>query len=427
MKFLFIFFLSFLYIYGPVFNSIGVWADSVLLISILLILYNLLLSNFLFPKYIKPFLILVPLFIYLSFSVSLYPKIEFADYLQVILRPLRILITLLGGYSLFKIILSHYKTEASYKLIEIIFFSIVLHSIIMLIQFQVPAFKDYIYKYTSTGEFRSTFEYDFRMGGLTGGSGGAILSVVQSTGILLLPFLFKKANVTKKVIYTIGGALVFSSILICGRSGIWSIIVFFPITIFLVKRTINANTIFKMLLVFSGIVILFIGLLKILAGLNEDDPIFYALNRSLDTFIFYQNTGVFEDETTQILLTNIILPNDFSIILFGKGEHIVNYGFERTLNSDIGYIRNLWSFGLIGTIAFLFPLFWFTYESYKYKKKYTSACLLFLFSLIMIFFNSKENFAYVRMLFSMYSLALANFYFNKSDIINSSKNKATPN
>ncbi|MEL4402896.1 hypothetical protein AAEJ42_21885, partial [Shewanella algae] len=83
-----------------------------------------------------------------------------------------------------------YKELFVEKLIELVFYSIGLHAIIMIIQFFNVEFKDFVYGYTTTGEFTS-FEYNFRMGGLSGAAGGSILSVVQSLGIILMPFLGK--------------------------------------------------------------------------------------------------------------------------------------------------------------------------------------------------------------------------------------------
>lgn len=71
-------------------------------------------------------------------------------------------------------------------------YAIGLHSIIMIFQFFDPEFKDLIYSYTTSGVFNGTFEYNFRPGGISGATGGSVLSVFHSLGLIFTLFIYNK-------------------------------------------------------------------------------------------------------------------------------------------------------------------------------------------------------------------------------------------
>jgi hypothetical protein len=152
-------------------------------------------------------------------------------------------------------------------------------------------------------------------------------------------------------------------------------------------------------------------LLFYIETVEDNNPIFYALNRSLDTFINFKESGNLEDNTVNVLEGHILLPTDLKTFFLGDTEVIVNTQFERNLNSDIGYIRNIWGFGIFGSIIYILPMLVFIRLSYKYFSYSISSKLLLLVSIIICVFHAKEAFIYTRMLLSIYSLILALFYF----------------
>ena len=82
--------------------------------------------------------------------------------------------------------------------------------------------------------------------------------------------------------------------------------------------------------------------------LNDDSNIYLSIGRTLDTFILYTQGEKFSVSTYETLKSHLILPTKIKIFLFGEGEHLLGKQFDRILHSDIGYIRTLWSFGLVG-------------------------------------------------------------------------------
>jgi len=402
-----------MFVYGPVFNNIGSWADSIFLFSIFLVFLSSIFPKPYVPRYTSYFFILFPFFTAVSLIALSYPGISAGDISKIIIRPFRIVLTVVAGYMLVRLIKREYSDNFLSVIFEFIFLSVTIHAAIMVIQFFNPDFKDLVYKFTASGDYRSSFDYNFRMGGLSGGTGGAILSVVQSCGVIITPFLFRTISKRKKIVYSLFCAIIVASVLVCGRSGLWSILLFTPISIFLAAPKISSATMFKFAAVVGVIIIVFVVVISSLSKLDRSNPIVLALGRTLDTFLAFNESGEFEDRTTSVLTDHILFPTDIITLLVGDTEHIVNAQFGRVLDSDIGYIRNLWSFGVIGAIVFLVPMIRVFVLSFNKRKKYVSAAYLLVLTVLMLFFHMKENFMYTRMLFSIYSLTFAVLYFEE--------------
>lgn len=408
---LFYFVLFFLFIFGPVFNTIGSWADIIFFLSLFLAFVHIVIQKKFIPKYVTIFSILIPLSILTCLTALFYPKITQSDLVQIVLKPIRILTTLIGGFCLIYTIFHKYPKKYLLLILKLIFFSIVLNGIIMILQFHNPEFKEFIYSYTFTGEIRSTFDYDFRMGGLSGATGGAVLSVVQSVGIVISPFFFKTLpNKFLKYFYVLCAFSIFYSILICGRSGIWSTFIFTLVSYFFIDSSSFFIKSIKFLRILLFVFLFVMALLFYIEKMEDNNPIFFALNRSLDTFLNFKESGNFEDNTVNTLGGHIQLPTDLKTFFLGDTEAIVNTQFDRKLDSDIGYIRNVWGLGIFGTIIYILPMLVFIRLSYKYFSSSNSSKLLLLLSIITCVFHAKEVFIYTRMLFSVYSLILALFY-----------------
>ncbi|MBL0191338.1 MAG: hypothetical protein IPQ18_08335 [Saprospiraceae bacterium] len=157
-------------------------------------------------------------------------------------------------------------------------------------------------------------------------------------------------------------------------------------------------------------VIIFSGVFIIFDKAEAESPLYYALRRNLDTFLDYRDKGNFDDETVHILSNHLLLPNSFKTILIGNPEHIINTQFERTLQSDIGYIRNIWGMGYVFAFLFWFPILYFTIIAFNLRHKFESANILLILSLIMLLFHAKENYLYVRMFLSIYSIILFSLF-----------------
>ena len=414
--------LIFLYIYGPVFRPIGSWFDLIFFISIIVIIIDFTFNKIQSPRYFNKFIILIPLHLYLLLSIGTVAEADYTDYIRFLLKPIRIIITLYAGFILVKYFHRLYGNKFSTKLFFLIFLSICIHALIMAYQLFNPEFKDWVYFYTATDEFRSSFDYNFRMGGFSGGSGGAVLSVTQSIGIILMPFILRNKKKWEKIIIIVGSVIIFYSILISGRSGIYPVLLLFPFSVIYASGSINLLSVIRGFISIFIIIILF-SLIFVLYDkyVVIKSPIYYALSRSLDTFLEFRSDGSFDDQTIEILKSQILLPSNLSTWIFGNGEHLVLTQYHRTLNSDIGFIRNLWGMGLFGAFIYIYPLLSTSIIVFRKREKYRFAGLFLLISVVMIAYDFKENFLYVRMLWSIYSLVLFILYFDSKYNYNTTK------
>jgi hypothetical protein len=391
--------LIFLFVFGPVLNRFGNFFDFIFIVSGLVVILNYRNLYILNNNLVNLFYFLFVLYALLSFRILFYSEINFTSWVGVILKPLRIVFTLWAG-----ILISYSIKESGKKfqdLLKMLFVAIVIHSIIMVTQFFNISFRDFIYGFTTTGEFRSSFEYDFRMGGLSGTSGGAILSVVQSLGIILVPFLLSYYNgLLDRILIIIFAILILFSIIVCGRSGIYNSIIFIPISIYLVSGLIKSLK-YSVFLSLSLIGLFFLVTEIVLS--NSGTDLFYAYNRTFDSFLELSESGIYENDTVDILKDYILFPDLFTF-LFGDNDALLNYDMERNLDSDIGYVRNLFSFGLFGFIMFVLPLFFILRYSYLNMESSTPSKLLFILLLIMFLFHAKEGFLYARMFWSVICL-----------------------
>lgn len=370
------------------------------------------------PKYLIYFSPLFFLFIYGAFLVTLNIDTNLGAVMRLLLKPIRIIITIMGGFSLAFIISKSNCNRIYQDALTYVFLAILIHAIIMLVQFNNPVFKDWIYRYTFTGEFRSSFDYNFRMGGLSGGSGGAVLSVVQGLGILFIPFLWKDTKVALKLLLVIGGVTIFASVLVCGRSGLWAVIIGLPTILLWQSGFTFYKTIIKFPLFIGLIGVAFYLLLIYYGALNEDSKIFYSLGRTLDVFIGYLRGGEFSNPTVNVLKSHIIFPTDIKTILIGDGEHLLGKQFDRVLHSDIGYIKNIWAFGIIGSIIYWLPLLLLAASILRNQYSILITKPLLMIIILMFVFHLKENFLYVRMFFSMISLMAGVYYIEYTNRIN---------
>ena len=394
-------FIFFIFIFGPVLNKIGAWADFIFIFSFLVFIINInKLKQFNKPPY-RSFYVLIFLYLILSFRVLFYPDLTIEIFLLNFIKPFRVLFTLFTGYFIANYFYS--KNFTFLHIIKIIYLCIVLNSVIINIQFFNIEFRDFIYGYTTTGEFRSTFEYDFRMGGLTGGSGGAILSTVQSLGIIFTPFLLMITyGFFSRLYIFIGTILLLLSIILTGRSGIYSIILFLPLTLYYIHGLAKSTLLIFNISVISVVIFLFIN--QLLVSLDYTD-FYYSFSRTFDSFISLSETGNYENNTVEILKDHILFPEPLTLI-FGNNEAMLNYDVGRNLDSDIGYVRSLYSYGLFGFILFLIPLVQLVYYTRIKIKNSMPHKLLFILLVIMAFFHFKESYLYVRMFWSIICLII---------------------
>ena len=407
--------ITFFYCLGPVLNSYSSIIDFIFFTSIFLSLYFFIKIKLFPPPFLKIFLILVPIFFYIVVSAVFYSEAQLFDFIRLSLKPVRIITTLLGGFALVALFLRLGRSLSSLYLF--IFMAIVLHALIMILQLYSPDFKDLIYSFTTSDSIMIesySYEYNFRMGGLAGSFGSSTLSVAQAFGIILLPFIKKGRGFWQRSFLNLCAVIIFFSVIICGRSGLLFILLFYPLSSILVSGGFKISNSGKLVFLSLGLLGLIAAMVTVIGNLDETSDLFYALRRTFETLIALDSGGKIQDGTFNTILTFMVLPNSPEGFILGSSEFLINTHFDRTLNSDIGYIRNLWGMGIFVALAYWMPYFYFLFKAYLNQQHLDSAKILLVIVLMSILLHVKEDIFYSRILLSYFSIILAMFYFEKN-------------
>ncbi len=403
IKFFFFQLIYFLMVFAPIYGGI----DLLFIVAFLFCVYGTfkMKSRLLFSS-CKFFYILIPLFLYLMVNAALlYSDISIYNVFFLLLKPVRIIVTAMGCFVLIWQTYKSYGTDFFKYSFLLVFGAIFIHAIIMTYEVINPQFRIYLQNTLFAGmDTRGSFNENFRMGGLMGPFGGAVTSVVQASGVLIVPFLIKFIN--SKIIkglHIFMTLIIVFSVLSCGRSGLWAILIFLPLIIFFQNR----KNIVKLSIWGVVLGVLIIGSLSIVVnytagGSGDNESVQKMFGRTLDTFIEYEETGSFQDETVSGISKMIQLPGAYEL-LFGDATHILTNDEGRILKSDIGYIRDLWSMGILGLLLYILPYLKMLKRMYVTRKQIFSACA-FTLLLLTLFFNMKEMFLYCRCLFSIVML-----------------------
>ena len=404
-----IFLAVFLAIYAPIVTLGSLSLDLQAIFFLLIISFVVITGkiNAIFYKSNMVFLIIVTMLISYGLLLVLFNS---GNGLHVALRPMRILITLIGCLSIVYLMFnSRNKTPVE----AYIFYAIALHSLIMIVQFLYPDFKMFIYQYTVNIERIQGARMFYSVAGLTNG-GGAQLSLYQSVGVLLSPLVLKGvASLKGKVFVYVCTLTCLISVLISGRSGLLAILVFFPIIYLFSKNKVTLS--YGLLMKKISMYFIMLTTLFLVVNINYS---FLSANEEVYQGVMdiSKRTGSFlsgENSTISYLLEHHLasIP-DAKTFLFGNPE-ILDSDFKgptRMLNSDIGYIRILFSYGIIGSILhylFYLLIIYFSYNAYKYQKELKSLALFsIIFSIIILIFNAKEVFVFTRMGFSITAIML---------------------
>ena len=414
------FFIVFMAIFGPNILQLRGFGDTSFITCVLIFFFTLM-KGIKINWYIV--LLALPIFLthtFLAFNSSLSISAEPMYYLELLLKPIRILGVLMGSYCVV-ILLNRYNPHIS--ILRLVFYAVSLHAFIMIIQLISIDFRDFIYGYLNSGNYRSTFDYQFRMGGLSGGSGGAVLSVVQSTGVILAPFVLReRQNKTSKIFIYICIILCFLSVIISGRSGLLSIIIFYPIAILMLS-----NNVFKTLLNLFLLLFLFISIVAgvsilmdfLYSGEAEEGGTIYSvatsISRTFDSILLIISSGNIEDSTITTLIGQITLPDSFKTLIFGDPSTVFVNQLNREVDSDIGYIRNIWGFGILLSILYWSVLLLMQTKLLLSNNHTNVKHAAFIIGMIMILFHAKELFYYVRMLFPIYCILYYQALFIKNN------------
>jgi hypothetical protein len=326
------------------------------------------------------------------------------------LRIMRAAILLCACWCLVFYIYNQWGIKSDRLIATAIFLGIALHGILMIAQFIYPGFRESMTKWTFASEGLD-INLRTRMPGLTNG-GGAQLSAFMSMGFLLFPYCYAAAkNWFFKFILIIGFSVVVISVVLSGRSGVYTALFLFPLMLILVGYLYReGGGVVKFILRMIGLVcaILFCGFIIsfldsfLRSSTGGTDYADYAFERNLDMFL-NPDEGIVRNSTVIELWDNhIVLPSDLTTLLKGdlaNMDHSQGAGgaATRDVDSDIGYIRLLFGYGLFGSLFHYAIYIGMIHELWRVRRIDSMLPAIAIFMLAAIFiFHAKEVFVFTR-------------------------------
>ncbi len=273
---------------------------------------------------------------------------------------------------------------------------IMINSIVILFSGFFPEFKDFIEVILSQ-QYESNINYaeSFRLRGLSA-SGGFALSVVIVIGVIFSIFLnFNSLLSTKKtfaIIFTMASSQIFIA-----RTGLFMSVILFLFWLLYViffKR----DRLSILLMIVLGAVVLSIASTIFSAKLASILP---WVMEMFDNFL--HGKGLRTNSTDE-LMSMYNVPSDFMRIILGFGFFEADISYR----SDSGFIKTLYSIGLIGLSLYLYHAYFLLYYlPVKFRKYRFMFYLIFVSMMIMelkgpVFYQNYTS----RVVFILYALGL---------------------
>jgi len=421
-KVLFLFSLVFLFLFCPFLQIGGVifHAPYYLNASLTMVFLCLFLKNGVQLDWFHFCLVFLLGFIYFGFVSSFN---SFVD-MEILIDYFNSVLTLFAAYSiafLFK------KEFCAGKWVDFLYFSGVVHSIIMVVVFFSMDARDFIYDYVILSEMGKQFlDFMERSPGLTS-AGGDGLSIAQAIFFLLgfYKFLFLRVGNSfwGYFLHSSCLLLLILSIFLSGRTGF--LILGLGCLLIIVRQLFKGKNYFLLKSVIGKYLFLFCFFL-ILAGILV--PSFMAsdsrwfLMRSFEFLQNYIEFGQLRTDSTDVMQKMFFLPDSDDVLFWGDGNFS---GQNRIgeLDTDIGYVRLIFGAGMFGGGIMMFWLVILT--SLLILNRARSNDLVFfvgVISLLVLFANFKVlHFASSRISFKVLALILSLMIFDKKGILGQEK------
>ena len=204
--------------------------------------------------------------------------------------------------------------------------------------------------------------------------------------------------------------------MICGRSGFLVLFLFLPILLYI--NTVNKfSFVLAISLGFCLIVVFFNAATYYIEHGNPDVTFITAYERTFESYLRYNETGELSDKGVSTLSNHFLFPDSFYTFFIGEAHYMDGATDFRLLKSDIGYIRYLWSYGLIGSILYYIPYIFII--NYCYKNRQVNQLLsqtIITMCIATLFFHSKEIFVFTKIGFSILMLLFITFIIEQNKL-----------
>ncbi len=264
----------------------------------------------------------------------------------------RALITFVASYFLVGSLAISREECVDTAVLRFVYFVLSVHASIIILEYICPTFRDFIYTYYSG--FIPPGPAWIRVAGLTISLG--YLSVVQSIGLLMYPFVLHAASGRReKRVTTFCAGLLLLSVLLSGRTGLVLVILLFPLAVWWAGRMRSVLAMVKRICVFGALLAVPLWLAFTFVAPPVKEALMATMRHEFD-FISSIGSGQLGNASWDALLRNhYFLPDEPMTFLFGNsqayhGRDVVN---PEAVESDVGFVVNWFGLGAIGVTLIL--------------------------------------------------------------------------
>ena len=286
-------------------------------------------------------------------------------------------------------IIKYYLKINEQKFLYFIFLSTFINSCILYLLYFIPPLRDL------TNSFITGYEKFVDIYGRN-----RLICINKTAGasssVLILMGLFSGFFIRKSIIgikkYWCMSLLILISLLFVGRTGFFLFIVILPISYLLEYIILNDKKKLKNLIFMLVILVFVIFILISLIMANSDYMLTNKIfKRYVVTIRYIMERGLLNEPTVNKLLDkHYHLPDESNtILLFGTGSFGRNKELGFDIGSDVGYIKTIYSIGIIGSFIvyfFYFCVFIFSFINFIKNK---SILLCYITTIILILFISE--------------------------------------
>ena len=340
-----------------------------------------------------------------------------ADLDYLLLRSLRLIVVVIGTWFIVRSFLVIGSVE---QLLVVAILAIFLNSIFSYLMFFNLSFREAILPYLYFNEDRVLSSNLNRTGGILTG-GGASASVFAFFGVVITISLICQHKLSS----FLGASLILfftGASLLAGRTGMYLSFLFILLLPFIISHTcvywcVNKGH-FLILKGWATLFWLIIILILLFFSMNYfftielHDGVEWWFNRTFATIINFFNSGNFQDDTVDVLLTQFNIKNDIFVLLFGSGSDVGYQG--RLFEADHGYLKYIQAFGFVGSLFAIFP---YIYMLLTTRSANSLSRILFILVLVSLVVHAKEIFLYNRGSFNILMLVYSSYLYKKYIIL----------
>ena len=274
---------------------------------------------------------------------------------QIALRSLRAFLNFAGAAALVGVYHEHYGRNFFRNIVRDLHLSISLHAVIMLVMYSHDGIRNFVYQLTDAfhyGSLSSPFRDGLRISGLTYGLSQT--SVLQLSGLLLVPVVYANCRATLTRLLVLGTVpLLVLSMIICGRSGLFIGLLYLPfITVgFIFSAGSEMGPTAKLGRLLQG-TLLVVAVIAAFIFVQQQMPEKFfsvSLGHASEVFAALQLSGPTIDAVSRMYF----LPATWLETFFGSSN--MGRGALDYIPSDVGWVKNIFSIGIIGTLLTFLP------------------------------------------------------------------------